>query len=278
MRMAERGMRGWQANLIGVGVAGAVVAAGMLAGSDDARANGPSHPMRLAAPPASSHGTRDVPLGDALQLWGEPARVDLFWTTDSVNEVARTYVDAWKAAGFDAQVHTIDAVTSVAALDTHTGLMRSVTILSSGDERVVLPGLTDMRVLPDTSPAGAPVPIPETAHAYIASSADDTTSISYNGTYMVPLKPERTIAFYRVEMGQRGYAEVSKPDLRRVHNGLTVEFTRGQEWVRVVASGPDKAKVQAAQRAGEIPEDANGESSFVTVTHVRRLDRPEGSP
>jgi hypothetical protein len=184
-------------------------------------------------------------------------------------------MDAWKAAGFDPRLQSLDKVTSVSAFEMRTGMMRSVTILDSGDERVVMPGLTDMRVLPDTSPMTAPVPIPETAHSYIATVADDTTSVSYNGTYTVPLRSDRAVEFYKVEMEKLGYKEDTKPDLRRIHGGASIDFIRGGEWVRIVATGPDKAKIEAAKRSGELPADTDGQTSFVTITHVRKLDQPE---
>jgi hypothetical protein len=272
-------LRKWQANLIGVAVAALVVAGGLFAGAPEVRASGPSNPMHLSAPPGLAHGTAEVPIGDALELWGQPTRLDLFWTRDPVAEVTRTYVDAWKAAGFDPQVRKLDKVTSVSAVDNSTGLMRTVTVMDSGDERLVIPGLTDIRVFPDVSSAHAPVPIPEDADSFLANSADDTTSVSYSATFLMPTPADDVILFYMTEMKKRGYAEEAKPQLHHIHNGTTVEFSRGPEWVRVVASGLDAAKLDSAVKSGELPREAAGRSScFVTVTHVRRIDQPEPKP
>jgi len=265
-------MKAWQANIVGAGVAGLVVGGGLFVGAPDVEAAGPSNPVRLVAPPVSGHGVMEVPVGEALEMWGQPSRLNVFWTLDSVDEVARTYVDAWKTAGFDPRQKKVDQVTNVSAIDKSTGLMRGVTIIDSGDERIVLPGLTDIRVAPDTTPANAPVPVPSNATRYLANVADDTTTVSYSASYLVPMSAERTLDFYRLEMGKLGYTPKKNADVSHIRSGSAAEFERGAEWVQVIADEPDAKKIEEARKSGLLEkDDVLGKAAHVFVTHVRQI-------
>lgn len=251
-------MRPIYANLCGAGVAGGVLALGLLLGGE-AEADAPARAATLAAPERLVEGTGEVPLGESMEIWGRPSRLSIFWTQDSREEVLRVYSEAWSSAGLKPTVKVIDQVSSVSAIDPETGLMRSVSVLEAGEERIVMPALVDVRALPDVTARGAPVPIPENARAYLAQVADDAVSVSYNAHFLVPLTPGRAVEFYERELGQLGY----QPATDGLMNGLAPgsaggEFSRGPEWVSVVASNTD---------------DHEGRASFVVVTHTRKVEQ-----
>jgi hypothetical protein len=251
-------MRAWLANVGCVGVAAGALALGLLVGGE-AEANHPGSRASIAAPRALTEGTGEVPLGESMELWGQPTRLSTFWTPDPVVEVVRIYVEAWQKSGLDPQVREIDKVTAVHALESETGLMRSVTVIDLGEERLVVPNVSDVRTIPDLGPRHAPVPIPENATAYLGQVADDTTSLTFSANYLVPLEPDRLLAFYKRELEPDGY-EVQQGALsRRTREAASAEYGRGKEWISIVAT---RTSTERDQRP----------ASFVVVTHTRALD------
>ena len=254
-------MRAWQANLVGVGTAGLVVASGLLLSAPDAIADGPANPRTLSAPPSSGNAVGEIPVGDSIMLAGRPSKLSVFWTSDPTDKIVRTYQDSWAKADLYPEVKVIDRVTGVSAVDSKTGLMRVVTIIDQGQERMVLPNITDIRVAPQLSPRSAPVPVPEGVSQFMGHTADDTTSLSYNATYRAPYSSEQMIAFYQAELGREGY-QVSEAK-KSLKGGAVIEFTRGLEWIWVVAT--DEPQLDAAQGTA---------SSLMVVTHVRSYAPP----
>lgn len=270
-------MRQWQANILGCVVAAAVVAGGLLVDAPEAKANGPANPMRLVPPPVAGHGVGEIPLSEGLELWGQPSRLNLFWTTDSAEEVARTYSDAWKAAGFEPKTTKQDQVTSITMVDKSSGLMRTVTVIDSHDQRMVIPGLTDIRIAPDLTPRHAPVPVPENARSYMAHVDDDGASVSYSGSFLIPIRPADVAEFYRVEMKKLGYRQNEDTAVRHLKAGEVVEFVRGSEFVQVVATRPDAGKLDELTRSGKLDRKFDSEgTALVVLTHTRTLE-PDGS-
>lgn len=253
-------MRAWMANTIGVGAAVGIFGAGLALGAPDVEAAAPSRQATLGMPEREI-ANGEVSLGDSLELWGRPAKLNAFWTRDAPTEIARVYRDTWDKAGLNSNVQTMDRVTTVSAVDHDAGLLRSVTIIDAqGPDRLVMPGITDIRAMPDVTPRGAPVPIPETARAYLGHSADDRTSIAYHGSYVVSLAPQRALRFYEVELGKDGYAPQAAKLGAKLDGARSGEWTRGHELITVVASPID-------------PKDPK--ASFVVVTHVRAIPAEE---
>lgn len=264
-------MKPWQANIIGIGVAGAVLGGGLVLGAPEAVANGPSRVRNLGAP-SQEGNTGELPLGDSVSVFGRPMRMSIFWTSDPADKVARTYMDAWTKTGMVPQQFTIDKVTQVSALDNSdgpgAGLQRSVTIIDNGQDRMVLPGLTDVKVLPDLTPRTAPVPIPSNALQYMGQVADDAGAVSYNGSFFTPMPASRVIDFYEAELGKAGYK--AREPRKKVAGGMTIEFERGPEWISVVAKNDDNPTAK-----GAAPEAA----AQVMINHVRTFEqRPEWKP
>lgn len=259
-------MRAWQANLAGVGIAGLVLGAGLVVTAPDAVANGPTSPRTLGAPQSLDNAQGEIPVGDSIQLAGRPSKLKLFWTSDAPEKVVRSYGEAWDKAGMIVHYERLDRVTSVSAVEASTGLMRVVTVIDEGDQRMVLPNITDIRVPPNTSPEGAPLPLPEGTTAYMSHIADDATSVNYHATYRVPATSKQMMAFYETELGKSGYA-VSEAK-KNLKGGASLEFTRGVEWISVVAS--DEPQMEGV---GGEPVD----SSVVILSHVRSIAGPAGA-
>lgn len=248
-------MRSWLANLLGVGTAGAALGLGLVVGAPEAAANGPSNAVHLAAPPASDEAATEVSLGDSMELWGRPSRLTMFWTADESSEIIRTYLEAWKDVHSQPVVRRLDRVTSASVLEPETGLMRSVSVTDVGDQRLVVPSLTDVRAFPDLGARHAPVPVPENAKAYLSQVADDSSSVSYHATFLIPISPARAVEFYKVELGKLGYASRDPLAKSSVH-AQTAEFSRGPESVSVVATPT---------------EDKSPDTAFVVVQHTRAI-------
>jgi hypothetical protein len=266
-------MRHWQANILGAVVAAGVVVGGLLVNAPEAEANGPTNPMRLVPPAVAGHGTGEIPLGEGMELWGQPSRLNLFWTSDSADEVIRTYSDAWKAAGFEPKTTKQDRVSSVSMVEKASGLMRTITVIDTQDQRMVIPGLTDVRIAPELTPRHAPVPVPETARSYMAHVDDDGSSVSYSGSYLIPIRPAEVAEFYRVEMKKLGYRQNDDAAVKHIKAGEIVEFSRGPEFVQVVATRPDAGRLEEVMRAGKLDKklDPDG-TALVVITHTRGLE------
>lgn len=253
-------MRAWQANVLGAVGAAGVLAAGLVFGAPAAQANGPSSPVHLGFVDGHGEGTGEIAMGAGLEIWGQPSQLSLFWSPDEPGDITRTYLDAWETAGLITDEKRMGNMTVVSALEESTGLMRTVTVLEGqGDDRLVLPGLTDVRSLPDPTPTGAPVPIPENAKAYLAHVADDVVALAYSGTFLVPMRPDRIVRFYEVELAKLNYEPTSGMAARGQADAS--EWSRGNELVSVAATAFDKD---------------NPNSSFVVVTHTRAINGEEG--
>lgn len=245
-------------DIASVGAAGAVFVLGLAAGAPEAGAD-KAGGRQLGAPTRVVDGSDEVALGEGLQVFGQPARMTVFWTSDTSQQVADHYVATWEAAELKPMVRVVDRVTSVSAVDPRSGLMRSVTIMDSGDERLVVPSTTDVRTVPDTSPRGAPVPVPENAQAYIGNVSDDAVSVTFHATFVVPLTPEQVLRFYRRELEGAGYA-VEKDSERAAEGARSIDFSRGPEAITVVASPTEDDK----RNDGKV-------ASFTVVTHTRAI-------
>lgn len=246
-------MQAWAANIMGGVGAAAILAGGLVVGAPATEANAPARAVSVGAAP-SVDGSAEVQIGDGLEVWGQPMQLNLFRTEDDSDTVVRTYRDAWEKADLLVTERREAGMATVSALEESTGLMRTVAVLDGGGQRLVLPSVTDIRKLPDPTPRGAPVPVPSNAKAYLAHAADDVVSVSYNGTFIVPLAPERVLRFYEIELGKAGYEPA--PGMKASGRAETADWVRGPERVTVAANVFNRDSPDA---------------SFVVVTHVRSL-------
>lgn len=238
----------------GVAAALAVLALGLLAGAESAEADGTHRTAGFGAA-ASASAAGEIALGDGMELFGRPSQLSLFWTTDSTEQVIQSYASAWRAAGLEPEVRDLGRASTVFSVEKSTGLMRSVSVFEAGEERLVVPGLSDVRGTPDFSARRAPVPVPENARGYFAQTTDDITAISYSANYLVPLAPRRAVDFYRVELGKLGYEE--SPGFAPQGSASGAQFERGPETVMVVAMPT---------------EDGAKNTAFVVVNHQRAVE------
>jgi len=211
----------------------------------------------IGAPQALGSGHDELDLGDGFELRGVPTRMSLFWTDDSAGAVGDLYERTWSAAGLDVKRHRADKVSSVTGFDMDTGVMRSVTIMDSGEDRLVVPNVSTSVVLPDLSSAGAPVPLPEGMNAFTAHRAQDGGRATYVATYVVPIAPTTVIDFYEYELTQLGYQIL--PSGRGSRDGvMNLEVTRGPETIHVTADATNDG-------------DADKKASLVFINHARVL-------
>jgi len=241
-------------------VPAAVLALGFLLGTPKADADSvPAPGAARNLPERAVAASDEIVLGDDMQIWGRPAQMSVFWTADSPEEVLRTYIDAWTSAGFVPRTQVVDRVASASFVDPATGILRAVTALRQDDQTLVIPSSMDVRVMPDVSARSAPVPVPVTAKAFMAHSTDEAGVAAWTGSYLVPLAPERAVAFYRVEMAKLGYRENTDEALSRAKGVAGAEFERGPENITVVATPTEDKR------------DDGKIASFVMVTHTRRI-------
>lgn len=250
-------MQAWRANILGLGAALAALALGLWAGAPEASASGPTRRATVAAP-QNAEQDDEVALGDSMQLWGQPARLSMFHTDDSREEVLQTYLDAWKNEDAEPIVKHLDRLSSLSVVDPESGLMRSVMVQDLGDVRLVIPSLTDVRAFPDLSESGAPVPVPENALHYTGQVADDATSLSYHGSFTTPMSSATAIEFYRRELTGAGYTE-RRSDFNS-GKADAADFVRGPETVQVLAT---------------TMEEAGKRATFVVVQHTREITQGE---
>ena len=245
-------MRPWVAHMVGIGASATALAVGLWAGSSDASATGSSQPVPLAQGRAAD-AEPEVPLGRSMTIWGQPTHLSIFRTSDPTERVLQVYLEAWKSLG-EPKVVRLGLLSSVSVVEPETGLLRTVTVQDLGQERVVIPGVTDIRVPIDLTDRDAPVPVPENATLFHGQAADDVTSVSYHASFVAPMSARTTLEFYRRELAASGYKE-ERSELGS--SADTAAFSRGPEHLDVVVSAS---------------EEGGKKASFVIVQHVRQIE------
>jgi hypothetical protein len=247
-------MRAWMANLAGVLSAGTALIAGVVLGAPEAEANAPSQPLQLST--VTAPGQDEVALGDSMVLHGQPARLSMFWTTDSMETVVSTYMNAWQGGPHPPVIQNRGKMVSVAAMESSGDLLRSVMVQDLGDVRMVVPSLTDVRQLPDLSGDDSPLPLPENARGYLSQVADDSTTLSHHASYYAKMSAETAVEFYKVELGKLGYQTANSGGLGNNTKVRSATFSRGPELVNVVATPPEPGT----------------DASFIVVDHTRTVE------
>jgi hypothetical protein len=247
-------MKPWIANIAGLLTAGATLGLGLVAGAPEAEANTPSQPMQLASPSGTAREDSEVSLGDSMVLNGQATQLSMFWTSDDVETVLKTYAEVWKDQTKPV-VHRRGPITSLSVLDATGQTMRSVMIQDNGDLRLVVPSMTDVRTSPSAGPESSPVPVPENARAYMSQTADDATSLNHHSSYFAPMAAETALEFYTQELGRLGYQVAPKGGFGKNAKLQSATFVRGPETVNIVAT----------------PVSNEAEGVHVVVDHVRAI-------
>jgi hypothetical protein len=181
--------------------AGALLAAGAWAGGAFARAG----PASTDARPAG-----EIPVGDDLEVSGQPMRLSLFYTADPPATVIAFYADAFRARGLLPVRSAADAPAHVSVFDPADGLQRFVSALPQPDGRtLVLTGAVDpsrpAQLLP--SAATVTVPLPPGHRALLAFRSRDRAARAESAQFLSPMSTGEVARFYRQALASDGYVE-----------------------------------------------------------------------
>ena len=162
----------------------------------------------LASPPERPAG--EIPVGDELEVSGQPMRLSLFSTADPPARVAAFYADAFRARGLLPILSTDGAPAHVSVFDPADGLQRFVSALPQPDGRtLVLTGAVDPR-RPARFPPGADavsIPLPPGHRGLLAFRSLDGHARGESAHFLSAMPAGEVIRFYRQSLASDGYAE-----------------------------------------------------------------------
>jgi hypothetical protein len=207
--------------------------------------------LALPARPPSHAREGEIPVGDALEVGGQPMRLSLFYTSDAPVRVIRFYADAFRGRGLLPIVAADPGLSHVAAFDPGEHRQRFVTAVSQlRGQTLVLLGSIDRRRTSLTRTAATSFPVPDPHRGYLAFRSSDAGSSAESAQFVSPLAPVKVASFYRDALARAGYRETTDTP-----GGALLTFTR-----------PGAAVSVAMQTL----EGAAGSAVFVT--------RSEGQP
>lgn len=169
--------------------------------------------VKPAAPAASyPRAAGEIPIGDALEVSGQPMRLSVFHTADLPSRVVRFYADAFRARGLIPILSGEDAPAHVSAFDPGDGLQRFVSALSQGDgNTLVMTGTVDPRrpamLLPGAD--GVSFPVPSERRALLGFRSRDGEARAESARFLSSLSVGEVSRFYRQALGREGYVEVA---------------------------------------------------------------------
>lgn len=223
--------------------AAAVLLAGSWSGGALRGANAtPGRPAR--ATDALSYGPRgeggEIPVGDSLEVNGQPMQLSLFYTPDPPRQVVQFYAEAFRAREVMPLIAAEPELAHVSGFDPRDGLQRFISALPQPDgQTLVMVGVTDPRHPPRFAKAAAEagLPVPREHRAYLGYRSGDQGAQAETGQYLSSLPAGEVLAFYRRELPARGFEE-------RVQDGspgLAVFAKRGSV-LSVAAQSLDEEK------------------------------------
>lgn len=160
---------------------------------------------------AARGAERELSLGDALSVNGQPMQLSIFFTGDPPEKVIAWYSDALARKGLVPFAHVEAQVGHVSVFDPDQGVQRFATALPQGDgETLVMVGAADPRKPPRllAGARSAPFPVPE-QRGFFAYASDDAGIHSHNAQFVAALDPAAVLAFYRKTLASDGFAEVA---------------------------------------------------------------------
>jgi len=191
----------------------AVLLAGAWAGGACAPALAePGRPPRAGLPegPTAQRESAEIPVGDALEVNGQPLQLSVFYTADHPSQVADFYAAAFRARGLLPIAAGDGHLGHVSVFDPVDGLQRSVTALEEPSGlTLVLLAVSDPRrisLLPGRSPEEF-VPLPDDHRAFLGSTSQDSKARAQSGQFVTRLSPAEVADFYRQALAHQGYAE-----------------------------------------------------------------------
>jgi hypothetical protein len=154
----------------------------------------------------------EIPIGDALEVAGQPMQLSLFHTADSPARVVRFYADAFGARGLLPVVMGEDAHAHVSVFDPGSGLQRFISALPQADgQTLVLIGATNPRRPPRFLRAAleTSLPVPPEHRAFVGFRSTDPGSQAESAQFVSILAPHEVLRFYRQALPTEGFVERS---------------------------------------------------------------------
>jgi hypothetical protein len=194
---------------LAVAIASAALFAGAAAGG--AFTHGPPERARSAGA-AYPGGAGEIPVGDALEVSGQPMRLSLFYTSDSPQRVARFYADAFRARGLLPVVGAEEPLAHASAFGAATGLQRFISAVPQpGGQTLVLIGTANPRKPPRfmRGAEAASFPVPTEHRAFLGFRSADAEVRAESAQFVSALAPSEVAAFYRQALTAQGFSELS---------------------------------------------------------------------
>lgn len=208
--------------------AAAVLLAGSWAGGVHPASATPGRPARatdgLSYRRPAERG--EIPVGDSLEVSGQPMQLSLFYTPDPPRQVVEFYAEAFRAREVMPLIAAEPERAHVSGFDPRDGLQRFISALSQPDgQTLVMVGVTDPRRPPRFAKAAAEagLPVPREHRAYLGYRSSDQGAQAETGQYVSSLPAGEVLAFYRRELPARGFEE----RVRDGSPGLAVFAKRG---------------------------------------------------
>jgi hypothetical protein len=214
-------------------LASAALFAGAWAGGahGGARAASAPAPRVQAAPSYAQREGGEIPVGDSLEVSGQPMQLSIFYTADAPKDVALFYARAFEARGVLPVLSSESGFAHVSGFDREDGLQHFITAVPqpSGQTLVML-GVTNPRRPPRLSRGAqdAGFPVPEESRAYLGYRSSDASGEAESAQFVSSQSPSEVLAFYRRELVSRGWAE--RADVGSAALGV---FARGAEVLSV---------------------------------------------
>jgi hypothetical protein len=152
----------------------------------------------------------EIPVGDSLEVNGQPMQLSIFYTSDAPPRVVEFYAQAFEARGVLPIISADPHLASVAGFDTKDGLQRFISALPQPDgQTLVLVGVTNPRRPPRFTKGAdeSGIPLPAENRAYLGYKSSDEGAQAETGQFVSPLSPAAVLAWYRRELPARGWAE-----------------------------------------------------------------------
>ncbi len=224
-------------SLVALGASFAVLFAGAWAGT----ARGAAGPAtRVDRDLARATAAAVIPVGDSLEVAGQPMQLSVFYTPDPPDRVALFYARAFAARGVLPVASSSAGFAHVSAFDRRDGLQRFVTAVPQPSrETLVMVGISNPRSPPrfTRGAESASFPVPPDHRAFLAYRSSDASGGAESAQFVSSSSPAEVLSFYRRELGARGWSQ------RPAEGGASLAvFARGAEVLSVA--------VQALEAAG----------------------------
>jgi hypothetical protein len=226
--------------LLSLLVACAALLAGAWAGGaqgDALAASGPP-PRAETGPSYAQREGGEIPVGDSLEVNGQPMQLSIFYTADAPRDVVLFYARAFRARRVLPIVSSESGFAHVSGFDRKDGLQHFITAVPqpSGQTLVML-GVTNPRRPPRLTHGAenAGFPVPEASRAYLGYRSSDASGEAESAQFLISLSPSAVLAFYRRELVARGWIERAAAS-----SAALGVFARGGEVLSVAVQSLDE--------------------------------------